>query len=150
MGVLGGLPLMISFLLIMTAAFRSIGRAMREINSASPRPSFLIWTLGATLFGLLMTFWSISLFDESAFFLYLLLAMIGAVAPNVAAASTVGMTVGLAHTQLANRTVAPPAAALSDGVVLRPRPARRFVLRLRPDPPRERRWRYPVRHRHRG
>jgi len=79
MGVKGGLPLMFLFIMVFFAAFRAVGTALRNNESASPEYRFLIWTLGAILFGHVWNFFSISLFDQSIVFLYLILASIGAV-----------------------------------------------------------------------
>jgi hypothetical protein len=84
MGVWGGLPLLICFVLILSAAFRAVGTALRQHEGLSPRQGFLIWTIGVMLFGQVMTFWSISLFDQSVSFFYLVLATIGAVQLPVA------------------------------------------------------------------
>lgn len=79
MGVLGGLPLMLLFIMVLVAAFDIVGSALLENESAPMEHSFLIWTLGAILFGLVCNFFTISLFDQSVVFLYLILASIGAV-----------------------------------------------------------------------
>lgn len=79
MGVMGGLPLMFLFIMTLVAAFCAVERALRENESASIEHLFLIWTLGAILFGHVMNFFSISLFDQSVVFFYLVLAAIGAV-----------------------------------------------------------------------
>jgi hypothetical protein len=78
MGVRGGLPLMLLFILVLTAAFRSIGKALQNDENRSPGRDFLIWTVGVALFGQVVNFWSITLFDQSVSFFYLVLAMIGA------------------------------------------------------------------------
>jgi hypothetical protein len=77
MGVMGGLPLMFVFILVVVVAFRVVGRVLREKN-ATAQDRFLAWTLGATLFGYVINFFSISLFDESDVFFYLVLGGIGA------------------------------------------------------------------------
>lgn len=78
-GVMGGLPLVLVFILVLVAAFRLAGRALRESKTAPFEQRFLIWTLGAILFGHVMNFFTISLFDQSIVFFYLILAAIGAV-----------------------------------------------------------------------
>jgi hypothetical protein len=78
-GVMGGLPLMLIFIMVLVAAFRRVGRVLRESEGATIEHSFLIWTLGAILFGHVWNFFSISLFDQSIVFLYLILASIGAI-----------------------------------------------------------------------
>lgn len=76
-GVLGGVPLMLVFIVVLILAFRAVGRALAA-HDAHPESAFLAWTLGAMLFGQVMNFWSISLFDQSISFLYLNLAAIAA------------------------------------------------------------------------
>jgi hypothetical protein len=85
MGVNGGLPLLILFVLVLWASFRGVGRALRQNQGQSPDRAFLVWTLGAMLFGHVTNFFSISLFDQSASFLYLIVAMIVATQLPVAA-----------------------------------------------------------------
>jgi hypothetical protein len=79
MGVTGGLPLMILFIMVLMAAFSAVGGAMREKAGASTEYCFLIWTLGAILFGHIWNFFTITLFDQSIVFFYLVLSCIGAV-----------------------------------------------------------------------
>jgi hypothetical protein len=84
MGILGGLPLLLAFLLVLCAAFRAVGTALHEAEGRSRQEAFLIWTMGTILFGHVVNFLSISLFDQSASFFYLVLATIGAVQVPVA------------------------------------------------------------------
>lgn len=93
MGVWGGLPLMFLFIMALMAAFRAVGLALRAHESASMEYRFLIWALGATLFGHVVTFLSISLFDQSVVFFYLVLAAIGAVQALKALSGTAAKTV---------------------------------------------------------
>jgi hypothetical protein len=109
-GVLGGLPLMLVFVSVLWCAFVSAGRARRSVEKA-PTDAFLAWTLGAMLFGQVVNFWSISLFDQSVSFFYLNLAMI--------AASHVG---GAAKAK-------PRIARLREATADVRRPPRRYALR---------------------
>lgn len=77
MGVTGGLPLMLLFIVILWKAFSIVGRTVRESFHLSPRSQFLMWTLGASLFAHAATCISVSYFDQSFLFLYLTLATIG-------------------------------------------------------------------------
>jgi hypothetical protein len=78
MGVMGGLPLMLLYIWILFEAFSVVGREVRSsLASGSASDGFLIWTLGAILFGHVTTFLSISYFGQSFVILYLLLAVIG-------------------------------------------------------------------------
>lgn len=79
MGVMGGLPLLALFILLLWAAFRGVGAALGQDGSQGRQRDFLVWTLGAMLFAQVMNFWSISLFDQSVSLFYLILASIGAV-----------------------------------------------------------------------
>ena len=111
MGVWGGLPLLILFVLVLRAAFHAVGRALRENEGRSPERSFLIWTLGAMLFGQVMNFWSISLFDQSVSFFDLILATIAAVQLPAAALAKETLPAA-AHYRIRKwRAVKPPAAA---------------------------------------
>lgn len=79
MGVTGGLPLLVLWILVLTVAFAEIGKALK-LNETTPiEHRFLIWTLGAILFGHLTNYFSISYFDQSIVFFYLVLASIGAI-----------------------------------------------------------------------
>jgi hypothetical protein len=80
MGVLGGLPLLAMFLLILTTSFRNVGLAMRRKAGASDGNPHIVWALGALLFGSMMNLISITLFDQSATFFWLIVAAIAAVA----------------------------------------------------------------------
>jgi hypothetical protein len=75
MGVLGGLPLMVLFILIVVAAFRGVGRALAGHGNEDDQP-FLAWLLGAIVFGHVVNFVSTSLFDQPILFFYLPLAAI--------------------------------------------------------------------------
>jgi hypothetical protein len=77
MGVYGGLLLMFLFIRILKVAFSTIGKALRCSKRAPFETRFLLWTLGAILFAHTITFISVSYFDQSVVFLYVLLAMIG-------------------------------------------------------------------------
>jgi hypothetical protein len=79
MGVTGGLPLMFLFIMVLVAAFNAVGRVLRENTGGPIEFRFLVWTLGAILFGHVWNFFTITPFDQSVVFLYLILASIGAV-----------------------------------------------------------------------
>jgi hypothetical protein len=77
MGVWGGLLLMVVFMGILFVGFARVGRALQANKNSSPQQRFLIWTLGAILFGHVTTFFSISYFDQTIVLLCLSLAFIG-------------------------------------------------------------------------
>lgn len=79
MGVWGGLPLMLLFMWLVFEAFWSLGKSLRRNRRAPFDQRFLIWTVGAILFGHAATFISISYFDQTFVFLYMAFALTGAV-----------------------------------------------------------------------
>ncbi|MBK6854915.1 MAG: hypothetical protein IPG93_25910 [Burkholderiales bacterium] len=118
LGVDGGLPLMLSFIVVLAIAFSYVGRAVRQVpanatatntntntnaNTATTSSHLVIWALGAALFGHVVTFLSVSYFDQSVIFLYATLAAI---------ASTTSRRDVPAHTRLALRRVSIPGAVL--------------------------------------
>ena len=72
---------MLLFIGILYTAFSSVGNALRANETAPIDEQFLIWTLGSILFAHAATFFSVSYYDQSAIFLYLLLASIGSLPP---------------------------------------------------------------------
>jgi hypothetical protein len=76
-GVVGGLPLMLMFIAILTKGFSLVGQAQRQPADLPATSRFTIWTLGASLFAHAATSISVSYFDQSFLFLYLTLAAIG-------------------------------------------------------------------------
>jgi hypothetical protein len=95
MGVLGGLPLLLVFVLIVVAAFRALGRAMEEGAARSPEEQFVVWTVGAMLFAHVVNFWSISLFDQSSAFFSMALATVGALSLPATAAAAARLTAAI-------------------------------------------------------
>jgi hypothetical protein len=79
MGVVGGLPLMLLFVGILAVGFASVGKALSSNKNAPVEQQFLIWTLGSILFAHVATMVSVSYFDQSVVFLYLVLAAIGSI-----------------------------------------------------------------------
>jgi hypothetical protein len=75
MGVIGGLLLMLLFACALALGFMSAGRAMgRMTGRTSLNDQFLVWTLGAILFGHAITFFSVDYFDQTIVLYYLVLA----------------------------------------------------------------------------
>ena len=70
---------MFIFIGVLVAAFRAVGKSLSKNESAPVELRFLSWTLGAILFGHVANFFSISYFDQSIIFLYLVLASISTV-----------------------------------------------------------------------
>jgi hypothetical protein len=75
-GVLGGLPLMLLFIGMLVSSFAIVSKALKSSRS-EPEQQFMVWTLGSILFGHVVTFFSVSYWDQSIVFLYLSLALIG-------------------------------------------------------------------------
>lgn len=104
MGVLGGLPLMLLFIGVMVAGFVSVGKALRLSLDAPVEKRFLIWTLGSILFGHAATMLSVSYFDQSVVFLYLVLAAIGSVCAAAAAETNLSNRAGPVAVETAAET----------------------------------------------
>jgi hypothetical protein len=75
MGVLGGLPLLVLFIIVLAMGFKGVTKAL-EYEYENPKFRFLLWAFGASLFAHTATFVSVSYFDQSFVFLYLTLAVI--------------------------------------------------------------------------
>jgi hypothetical protein len=78
MGVMGGVPLLVMFAFVLREGFRAVGKAIERHATRARQQRYLCWTLGTMLFAHVMNFWSISLFDQSVSFFYLVIACIGA------------------------------------------------------------------------
>jgi hypothetical protein len=76
LGVRGGLPLMVTFILILFRSFKLLGGAMQKLRLKGDRREFLIWSLGVALFSHAVSFVGISYFDQSTAFLCLALGAI--------------------------------------------------------------------------
>lgn len=75
-GVNGGLATMILFIGIIVLCFREIGLSLR-VNEDEPfSRQIMIWALGASLLVHVVSFFSVTYFDQTIVFWYLLLAMI--------------------------------------------------------------------------
>jgi hypothetical protein len=79
MGIFGGLPLMLLFIGVIVAGFVLVGRTLRLNETAPADRRFLVWALGSILFGHAATMISVSYFDQSIVFFYLVLAAIGSI-----------------------------------------------------------------------
>lgn len=90
MGVWGGMPLMLLFIWVLTVAFRRVGRELKMQARMPVEKRFLIWILGSILFADVVTFMSISYFDQqTSIFLYLLLAAISSICVTTAVKSPI-------------------------------------------------------------
>ena len=77
MGVYGGLPLMFLFIATLAKAFSFVGHetSMQNETGNSGGDKFVLWAVGSALFVHAVSFVSISYFDQSVVFLYLVLAV---------------------------------------------------------------------------
>lgn len=78
MGVIGGLPLMILFIVLFYKSFSYVGQILHssDYNSFPQRFYFFAWCLGASLFAHAFTCLSVSYFDQSSLFLFMVIASI--------------------------------------------------------------------------
>jgi len=79
-GADGGLITLFLFIAIMVCAFRAIGRYVRAQDGRKPAATFCVWALGAVLFSHIMSYLSVSYFDQNVVNWYMLLAMVSTVA----------------------------------------------------------------------
>jgi hypothetical protein len=84
MGVWGGLVLMALFLCALISGFRTVGRCVRVFEKNRRDDALLAWTLGAMLFGHVVNFLAIPLYDQSAVFFFIILSAIAALRPSKA------------------------------------------------------------------
>jgi hypothetical protein len=75
-GVNGGLVTMALFLLIIIFGFKTIGTALRFHNFEDISGKILIWTMGVSLFAHVLSFVSVTYFDQIQVFWYFLMAAI--------------------------------------------------------------------------
>ena len=77
-GLTGGMLKMILFVGIIVFAFRLIGKRIRHAKNGEYLSEFEKWAIGVSLFVHIVSFFSVSYFDQIILFWYLLLAMISA------------------------------------------------------------------------
>lgn len=76
LGVIGGLPLTLTLIAIISRAFSLLGRRMRQMRVTDSPDELLLWCAGCTLFAHTITFFTISYFDQLYVFFYLLIAAV--------------------------------------------------------------------------
>lgn len=82
-GVSGGLISLILFILIIIYCFKKIGYALQLMKDSSMVVRVTLWTLGVALFAHIVSFMSVSYFDQIIVFWYMVLAVISSLtAPN--------------------------------------------------------------------
>lgn len=72
LGVIGGLPLVISLIAIVWKCFRVVGASLTGEDGGDERDGFTRWCVGACLFAHAITFLSISYFDQMYVFYWML------------------------------------------------------------------------------
>jgi hypothetical protein len=76
-GVVGGLPLVILFVIIICYGFSYVGK-IQKMHHVDGNTKYLLWSFGAALAAHTVTFFSVSYFDQSFMFVYLTIAIISA------------------------------------------------------------------------
>jgi hypothetical protein len=74
LGVIGGLPLVITLVVILSRSFGFLGAAIRKRRAEKSPDEFLLWCAGSALFAHTVTFFTISYFDSLYVFFYALIA----------------------------------------------------------------------------
>ncbi len=77
LGVWGGLPLILLFIVILWQGFTGVAKVAQRQDKLPPGSDFTLWTFGSSLFALAVTGLSVSYFDQSVVFLYVVLAVLG-------------------------------------------------------------------------
>jgi hypothetical protein len=77
LGVIGGLPLMLLFIITLSKGFSFVGQTLKQSPALPAESQFLLWALGSALFTHAVTSLSVAYFDQSFLFVYLTLAAIG-------------------------------------------------------------------------
>jgi len=98
-GVWAGMPLMLLFIVGLCLAFRYVGETIRLRAYSPNNQQFIIWCLGASLFAYAVTSISVAFFDQSATFLYLIMATIASLR-----ATTLSVPDGMLANQAFTRT----------------------------------------------
>lgn len=103
MGVQGGLPFLLLFILLLAKGFSIVGQSVRAAQETQPERAFFCWALGASLFAHAATCISVTYFDQSIVFLYVTLAAIAGLGAEFIdperrqSKSSIGRTVPRAH-----------------------------------------------------
>jgi hypothetical protein len=82
MAVIGGLPLMLTFIAIILVTFRYLGKRMLLLREYGSANEFLLWCVGCTLFAHSINILSISYFDQMYAVLFLLIGMASSLSTN--------------------------------------------------------------------
>lgn len=82
LGVIGGLPLMLTFIVIIFSAFQMLGLRMAELRNDSVEAEFALWCLGAALFSHTINMLSVSYFDQMYVLLFFLIGLVPGLVAN--------------------------------------------------------------------
>jgi hypothetical protein len=96
-GVRGGLITMILFTTIVVLCFSRVGRLLRTSRGESKRSRLFLWAIGATLFSHVMSFMSVSYFDQNVVNWFLTLAAVAAA--NAARWKQAQTAIGISETE---------------------------------------------------
>ena len=121
MGVVGGLPLMLAFIWILSRSFSLVGDCVQSRYEGAVDRQFLLWALGSALFAHALTCISVSYFDQSVFFFHLSIASVG----SMWATATTRSEARASHRvdkRTRSRFPSPPPAFWMDGKVRSPQP----------------------------
>lgn len=72
-GVNGGLLALVLFIWLIVKCFKAIGSSVRDKTRFSFRKRFFIWSMGCTVLGHVVSFFSVSYFDQMSLFWYLII-----------------------------------------------------------------------------
>jgi len=75
-GVNGGIISMIMFIIMIALSFRIVGDKIKRCEKQGGAEQYVVWGIGAALFVHIVTFMSVTYFDQMIVFWFLLLAMI--------------------------------------------------------------------------
>lgn len=80
LGVVGGLPLMLTTIVIIYRSFSILGKRL-NLRGPMKNHSFLLWCAGSTLFAHVITILTVSYFDNSYVFFFMLIGVIATLWP---------------------------------------------------------------------
>lgn len=112
-GVRGGVIVFLLFVYIIVAAYSSLGLRMKAERGRSKGVELLLWTIGASIFSHIVSFFGVSYFDQNVVNWYLVLAIVVAMARCRSTAAPPG---GTARGAVESRS--PAARALRSQIVL--------------------------------
>jgi len=78
-GVDGGLLTLILFIIVIVKCFLAIGNTLEKMEEQPLSKRLIVWSMGVMLFAHCVTFLSVTYFDQSIVFFYMLLALISTV-----------------------------------------------------------------------